>query len=77
MVPFTITKMACEHAKTVLHTGWHCSQIVSNDLFYGEIKMLPSKLLQCASCIILILLPAIIHLMEAGYCVNNGYQNNN
>ena len=52
MVPFTITKMGGEHAIS----GWHCSQIVSNDLFYGEIKMLPSKLLQCASCIILILL---------------------
>ena len=41
MVPFTITKMGGEHAIS----GWHCSQIVSNDLFYGEIKMLPSKLL--------------------------------
>ena len=44
--------------------------------FMAKIKMLPSKLLQCAACIILILLPAIIHLMEAGCCVNNGYQNN-
>ena len=52
-------------------------QIVSINLFDGEIKMWPSKMQQCASCIILILLPAIIHLMEAGCSVNNGYQNNN